>query len=78
MLDDGSENDNDHPVTNMYADERDVDVDVGTESSVADCISRMSFATETEADAEVMRGIGRLRRKGSFELAGDQYIGRFD
>lgn len=69
MLDDESDNEHGNGVANV---DNDTDVDVGTESSVADCISRMSFSTETEADAEVMR------RKGSFSLAGDRYIGRFD
>lgn len=56
--------------------ENENDIDAGTESSVVDCISRMSLATETEADAEIMRR--QVIRKGSFELAGDRYIGRFD
>lgn len=48
--------------------------DDATESSVVDCISRLSIATETEADTDAIRG----RRKQSLELAGDRYRGQFD
>lgn len=70
ILDD---DENDHEMDNDH------DIDGVTESSVADCISRMSMATETEADAEIMRErVMTVREKGDFELAGDRYIGRFD
>lgn len=70
-------------MTDMENDnEIDVYGDAVTESSVADCISRMSMATETEADAEAIRGRlmsgERENEKEDFELAGDRYIGRFD
>lgn len=52
------------------------DEDLRTESSVVDCQSRMSMDTGSVApsvfDAE------RGRSEKSFELAGDQYNGRFN